>query len=1185
MNTKIFCGLVAILIPFTFSLWAGQPNIELIPPGWDLRSTITVPRLENDCLVDGIFKDGEWEGGTQIGLVINEMTGYQSSQPATFYFGYRNDDFLVGCQTVRPKGSGLPKTNVTTPGWTEKQVWVRDDVLEVWLAPFKEGWSCDGMLTPAYCLAVNFAGAYNHRLFGINSKNIPQLMRVGTHTENENVSCELKIPFSVLDAIKTASPKSPPGDGVEWAGTVYIHEQTPSVRRIMPQTKHDDFIHFVFSDKPVGYRVSPLLLEDNENGALSIEIKNGTKETIERRVEYEVFKRNEIPKSVSEQFWDSLRWIRRIREVGYQKAGMERPGILDAKTEEQIVKELNQAYTGVICDKTTISIPANKTEHLKIKFKAPEGYYLLGYRIFDCRTGQLAMQQVVPAILTTLPMKIRQEFLKAKKIVVYCGPGAVPGVSADDILSVQLLDSTGTLVASEEKKVSLDQEEMVFLLSTEKTAENKEHTVRAILRNNIGQKNLAQNSKKIFRPQNPEWYNTNLGLTDKVPPDFEEIKKIDKGFQIGMRKYYFEGSILPTKIDTRDAPLLAGPVNIRAWANAKEVSFERQKIEILKISPTQIVQKQVWKAGRLILNFQTTLDYDGFYRVDLEINGTLGEVIERLTLNIPVVEQYAKRFGIAPALGTRMSGLGITTSFCFGELDRFYRVFPDGLMPFSYVLYLGCRDRGIEWVAESERNWSNKDETRLMGLIKEKDSVSMTFNLIDEPVQLNEKRHFSFGLIATPVRKPIAASEYYNRERSADFVYYGITNAFNPYENERARQHARWLAENGLHYILTGPAAPQNLFSNIRQYDEKQLSVWRGCSELCRKNGLVSLQYCGFALPEGIPGNESFGDEMRMEPQSRNWYNHASPFMDYWLHGAKFMMEECQVDGFHTDGLSSVPLMNNLTYDYGWEKNGIKHGTYPVFAVREFFKRFYHLLKFEIKDGHKGFHSPHVGCFPVFSIESFSDMGNVCEPFFGVETLKDISLEQFSMCYESHLQGVPRWGGWAYENNLPITKNQIYTLFALYGVMFEYRASITDAPCFPYEMFSSWLSVLEMWKTFGRSNSQFKHFWDYPDLAKISSDVAGIKIPPDAIKISAYTRPEQGAAILIVGNLDGVGYSMRIAPNLTEIGLPGKIEDYVFIDPLTKGYSYVRVGNELRLDIYPQRWRAILLKNIKPMKK
>ena len=266
-----------------------------------------------------------------------------------------------------------------------------------------------------------------------------------------------------------------------------------------------------------------------------------------------------------------------------------------------------------------------------------------------------------------------------------------------------------------------------------------------------------------------------------------------------------------------------------------------------------------------------------------------------------------------------------------------------------------------------------------------------------------------------------------------------------------------------------------------------------------------------------------------------------------------------------------------LFRSFRWSRNGETHGTYPVFAVRELFKRLYIMLKFELANGRQGLHMPHVEGAPVYAIESFSDLEVTGEGHYTtLSRLKDMSPARYALAYDTLGHGIPRMGIWFYKSTLPITKNMMLTLHNLHGVTYEYvNLKYSN---YPYEAMGGFAPEVTMWKTFNRRDATFLPYWGYPTLSELSS--AGRDPAPlnGTIKISAYAHKERGEAILIIANLDSVGYTVKLKPHLEELGLSGSRESFYFTDPILNGYAYPAVGDDILLDIYPQRWRAVLLR-------
>lgn len=1152
------------------TLWGGVRS--LLPPEWEWEPLLTVPRLEGRFRMDGVLADNEWQFATQVGGLLDANTLRQAGQSGRFLLGYRGQDLFLGFEFNRPPGSGAPRIRVDQPGWSATPLWVQDENLEVWLAPFTDGVKMGGMMEPAYAVAANAAGAYSHDLTGWDRTEIPRELEYVPILRTEQWQGEMRFPWSVLSQMRVPQEEHPPADGVEWKGAFFFQQLTPFRALIGPQQTLDAFPTLIFSERPVGFEVSAVEPAEAGQARFVAGVRNGSAETVEYALHYEIFRRTEPPRSEAEQFVSYWRWIERIKAVGPDRAAAERGGVLDVRSVEGVEADLNRQYRWVDGGVRPLTAEPGQVARAEVVFPAPDGYYLFGYRIVERGTGRVAMRQVIPVLLARLPVQVRPEFLKAQKIIVRVDVGAVRGLADGDVLEVRLLDGQGQPLAEHREVLKVGAGRVEVLLSSEKTQENQDYEARARVLSGKRGEILAETSQAIHRPPNPEWWGNNLGRTDRLPPGFEPVRAVEHGLEVALRRFVLDGVVFPQQIVTRGEPFLAGPIQLTAEVGGQSVPFSRGPLEMGEVTPTGAVFRQQWSGAGLRLNLEGRLEYDGFLRYDIAVGPVAGPVrLDRLTLEVPVRAEYARWYAHRD-LSTRLAGAPKGPYFPYGDLEDFYRAYPDGWMPFSWQLFLGTRDRGIEWVAESDRAWSPRDEARMMGLQRGEGQVCLVFRFIDAPVELAAPRMFSFALMPTPVRD-FPRARYYSLSRTLG-ASLGPDTPQNPEQSPEIEGIYRELQQLGFrvahHYVNFGP----ELFSNVRFYDERHLNPLRGVNRLAHQYGLINVFYCGYSLPPGIPDNETFGQEMRMEPEYRGWYNHASPFADYFLHSAKFMCENAGVDAFHTDGLAMVWLMNNPTYDFGWTRDGQPHGTYPVFAVRDLFKRFYTMLKFELADGREGYHMPHVTDAPVYCLESLSDLAVTGEQHYNtLSTLKDLSLARYGLCYDTLWQGVPRMGIWHYTQDIPVTKNVMLTLHNLHGVMYEY-VNLRYSN-FPYELMGGFRPEVVMWRDFNRRTADFLPHWAAPNLAEVASDVRGVELPDGAIKVSAYVHQEARNAVLIVANLEPVGYSVRVKPNLEAMGLPGAVEDYSFTDPVLDGYYYPMVGSEIRLDLYPQRWRAI----------
>lgn len=1147
---------------------------RMMPSQWSWGPVFTVPRLQREGRIDGVLADNEWMYATQVAGAVDAGTQKLSSQRCRFLLGYRGQDLWLGFDFHRPKGSGPPRTIVNDAGWSAKPLWVKDENLEVWLAPFADGVALSGMMTPCYAIAANAAGAYSHNLTGWDRSDIPRDLRYVPILRGEHWQGEMQIPWTTLSQMRVAQPKSAPKDGVEWRGAFFFQQLTPARALIGTQHCLSAFPVLRFSERPVGYGASSVQSMEGAKAHFSADVRNGSDEPAACRFEYMVFKRRQVPQSREEHLVAYCRWIHRIQAVGPAKAAQERGGVLDVRTVPRVEDDLNRQYVCVASGDREVRAAPMSVARETVTFDAPDGYYVLWYRMTDFETDRVVMEQMLPVLLARLPVQARAEFLKAQVVVVRANVGAVAGAGAGDLCRMSLEDGKGQVLASRSRKLEPGTDALEAFLSTKQTSPGTDYAVRVQVVSK--DKVLGETVTPIHRPKTPEWFDSGLGLTDRVPAGFEPVRRVDDGFELALRRLVMTKCALPEQILTRGKPLLADPIQLTAQVGGRPVAFTMGRLRIVETTPTAALFAQRWDGAGLVLDISGRLEYDGCTRYDVQLSTReKGLRVEALTLVVPVKAEYAKWFSHRD-LGTRMAGGLKGPFFPYGSIADFFANYHDGWMPFTWQIFLGTHDRGIEWVAESDRAWEPHDETRMIGLLRGEDRVAMVFKFIDAPAAIDEPRTFTFALTPTPVRD-------YPRERYHEFsrsngASLSPATSQNPLEDPATVEIYRELEALGIrvahHYTNFGP----DLFSNVRFYEERHLRPLRIVHGLARKHGLIGVHYCGYSLPPGIPDSDTFGDEMRMEPAYRGWYNHASPFADYWLHGAKFMCEKANVTGFHTDGLSMVWLMSNPTYGFRWQRNGEAHGTYPVFAVRSLLKRFYHMLKFEVLGKGEYYHFPHVTDAPVYCLESFSDIEVTGEQHYNtISTLSDLMPRRYRLCYDTLGHGIPRMGIWSYTKDVTVTKCMMLALHNLHGVMYHYvNLRYSNHP---YEMMGGFRPEALMWKQFDRRKAAFMPYWAHPSLASVRSDTKGVSVPEDAIKVSAYVHRDTHMAVLIVANIDTVGYSIRLGPALQALGLPGHMKEYSCIDPILHGnYHYPAVGDELRLDLYPQRWRAVWLR-------
>ena len=1155
---------VCAVLACSMSLAVRAAPPQLRPSEWEWAPLFTVPRLTGPVRVDGVLADNEWGVATRVSAVSDAVATVQSAQPVTFWLAHHDGALLVAFRMQRPKGSEHPRITDTSSGYTAQKLFQQDDNLEVWLAPISEGVKATGMMSPQYAFAANAGGAYCHVMTGYPHDKIPRALEYSPHVDYNTGEWqgEVAVPWRIFEVMDVQGKRSP-AEGVSWRGVLFFHQVTPAKNYLGLQPRLRMHPVLRFSGEPVGFSVSAVSLAEEGTASFQVAVLNQSNAATTHELDYEVFRRKSVPRGGDEQFITVWEQIRRIQEVGAKKAAIKQGEIQYVKTVEDVEGELNQDYVFVDGGKRALSAAVGSVATCPVSFAAPDGYYVLRYEIRDTQTGETVMRQVLPVQLFTMSLQLRPEFLLKQMIVACADLTGLDALSKGDGVRFVLSDGDGGVVVQQDHSWDGASRVVTALLPSVDTQEGKTYEVAAEV-SHAGTR-IGRVSRSVTRPPSPEWFGNRLGYVEKVPWGFEPIRYEPDGFSVVFRRYMLAGSIFPTQVFCRDEPLLAGAIELTGVADGDSLEFSASGLEAIEQTPTRVVLEQGFKAGKAEVSVRAVAEFDGFIRYDMTLCSVGdGASIDQLQLEIPVLPAYTTWYA-HQALSTDLAGVPCP-AYPYGALDQFFADNPDGWIPFTWAFYLGCRSRGVEWVAESDRDWVPGHERRMIRVTRSPGRTALVVQFIGKQLALTEPRTFSFGLQTTPVRD-------YPRSKYHSFYKTALSYSDSP-DWDRFGSTLKDFSRMGFNtYGMYINAKALGLFSNARYYDETTLGAFTRYAKTVHQLKHRLTYYCGYGLPHGIPHDETFGEEMRMEPvKPSGWYNHASPFTDYFIHSVKFMCDTCDLDGIQTDGFSVVPLMTNPTYGFEWYRNGRRHGTYPVFAARDAMKRLYLMLKFELARGKEGFHTLHCDRPPVYCVDAWSDLCLSGEAHHHSTTsLRELFPDRYGVFYDTLAQGAAPYALWSYGRDIAVTRNMAYTLHHLHGISAGYSARLGSyGPA--YEITGGFNTEAKMWHEFGLANAEFVPYWERPDLVAVESDHPDVTLPKDTFYCSAFIHRGE-AALLIIANLDRIGYTLKLLPRLEEFGLPRDLSNCSVRDPVLGAGIFSRP--KIRLDIHPQRWRAL----------
>ena len=242
----------------------------------------------------------------------------------------------------------------------------------------------------------------------------------------------------------------------------------------------------------------------------------------------------------------------------------------------------------------------------------------------------------------------------------------------------------------------------------------------------------------------PDWFGKKIGVTDAVLPPYTpvEVSNDDDSAVLGVwgRTYRLGELTLPRQIVSRDAPLLAGPVSLRAVVDGKQVSWSglAHCDSPANARPSDSRTDCVGRPARSAHRYEHRIRRVSAHRLCATASAPVE--VESLVLEIPVKREHARYLYTWPTTW----GVGGVS----GELIQ--------AMAFRFhpIVWLGDEVRGLAWMCESENNFSPDDPNKVIEVIPGAEEVKLRIRIIGQPTALSPERplEYVFALQATPLK-------------------------------------------------------------------------------------------------------------------------------------------------------------------------------------------------------------------------------------------------------------------------------------------------------------------------------------------------------------------------------------------------------------------------------------------------
>ncbi|MDD3926923.1 MAG: DUF6067 family protein [bacterium] len=1163
---------------------AGTP---LIPADWSRQPNLAVSPLSKAPVVDGIIAAGEWDEAVSTCALYANSTGSLSENKVTLRLGYTADTLYLAWQVYRPRGEEKPK--ITFPAGWQPDIWTRDDNAEIIIEP---GLRSNG-IDRYYTIGGNAAGAYSSAFGELGKSGWDSNWKGGwkynSHVTPYGWEGEVAVPVSQFFK---ADPLKP---GTTWLMDFYINQQTPQrelicLSNIWAYRGNFDSLNkarLTFMDKPVSVHLDKIGVLSAEKIGLQGEVVNRGKADLNLRLKSSFYYAPSLPGEGLKSFigtWDRIEYVKQTGQPIQE--GKE---IIFYKGESDYLKELNDRYTFIGENSREVTVKPGEKQLLTAEQPFKYGEYLVNYRLEDKDSGALlASQTVAIAVNKPLDTELTPYFLEHKKIRAITDL-KYADLKKGDTLIFRLRHSGSKSVIDEEKTAySEDMNKTKVYLDTGDTGKG---TYTVTVEAKRGGKVLYSREVSMERPEDPSWWNNKLGYADKPPVPWTPLEAsecadpkpapwygttgLEHKVSVWNRDYYFKDSFLPERIIARGTNILAAPAELKIEAKGIPCKWKSREITLKEKDAVKARYEYRAVSDNIVLKADILVEYDGMMRFDVELQPVgKGVSLSTLSLNIPVKKEWAKYYW----MGTwytdlkkyKIPGKGID-----GVVSDWKNNFPQGI-PFTYRVYLGAEDRGIEWMSENDKGWSNASEDRVIFLEESDSACSLKINMVDKETALNQPLKLTWGMMVTPVKD---ASRGVNQLSRMWGDNPWILGAKDPDERPESADNLKAWSQSlpGL-WNLYMNMSDTGHFGCPRTYSDKWHDTLKRAVDRARQQAgkdLPIVYYGSWGVNKNIPDFRSFGREMLMDPvfdcgYDCFWHNPASrAYQDYFLDGVKYMVEELKFSGVKLDGTFSPRLTTNDLNGYGFYRNGELHGSYPLFAIREMCKRLYTMLHGQVIDN--GVVTLHAG--GGYFVSGFSDIQHHGEAEYtaGDTVLGVISPESYRIRFMTQLNGVATVQMWPDWMNLPVKSNQMRAMALLHDVQFEVYSHNAQAPWLDDSSYERegrpWSAIVRIMKKFDTASAQWHPYWKNEGI---------VTTYPEALPASIYLH-KGNKALVVISNLEAMGREVTLKIDKEKLGFT-KPRVVVWDALKNYGINPEKDGN-VKLSFYPQSYRLLEISN------
>ena len=850
---------------------------------------------------------------------------------------------------------------------------------------------------------------------------------------------------------------------------------------------------------------------------------------------------------------------------------------------EKNLNELWQRIEKVKFNTREESIGAYGRPESRFKLGAETGRYLIQYLFRDehgvLAQGILFVKNQIPFEVTCIP------YLLTRRIFELEMKMEQPPMGGE--IEIELYESGNRKEIITKGKKAVNGEGSIVAEISSAACKPKTNYILEVKLKNASGKTLAEKTIDFYRPENPSWHDNRIGKSVFVPPPWKALEYSNGRIKVWGRETTLGKGLLPEKIISRERELLTGPIELNLKINGASVELKEMQPRIIEQNEEGITLSCAQTGAGYAIKVVLRAEFDGYLWYEVEIDPVGQLTLDEAWLRIPMKSGLAGLFHV--------EGEGTLRK----ERKSFLDASPQGktpveqFFPFCSFVWLGNQEVGLQYFCETAQNWNLKNEEEALEIARGEKQTELKVSFVNQAKAVREKVIYGFGLMASPV-KPMGKRHQ----------FWSATGIVCQERDKDGKAAAMFAPEESLDAFeervikpWAGPPGPRQILSAQSYRDTKvRLSAFRGWSpffgipfaedELFNEKFKRFVQttkeiapdikltpYTGWGINKNLSFWTPFGREMTRRPFEESGWDTVlhcanSSFTDYFVDALQQALTKYGVDGFYLDSTAVVPCCNRTGHGCGYvDAKGILHGTYPIRAFREFFKRMYKVTHGEVvKDGiiflHGDFRLP---------VTAFSDVLLTAEPGVALwQDLEGIGLENFQATCMGEPYGFKTLICWHYFSpNLKIKTNQMVGYALLHGEtianspigLLNYKNGHQD-PGYDKDKFPLRHIYLMMDEFCSEESPAFYPYWNNGEFLKTGrQDLLG----------SFYVN-SRGEALLILCNLKNETGRAKINFKLPS----GQIREVS--DGFLKTTVPINKDGEMEIEFCPQGYRLLRIK-------